>query len=214
MPAEIFFRMLQRLMPASGLPWDAWPQTPHVHAVFYAHRIDGLKPGAYVLPRSEAAGLMLREALQPDLAWAPVQGAPAGLPLYCLSEHPALAGALRTLSCHQAIGSDACFAVSLIAEFETVVGTGAWLYRALFQEAGLIGQALYLNAEADGFRGTGIGCYFDDAVHELLGLAAAHLQVLYQFTVGVPTVDARISTEPPYAHRTPLVCEHPPEARP
>lgn len=203
MPADVFFRMAQALMPATGLPWDTWPQTPRVHVVLYAHRVDGLVPGAYLLPRSEAGATLLREAVHVGQGWQTVQQAPAGLPLLCLSENPALAGALRALSCHQAIGSDACFAVSLLAEFDGPVDAGAWHYRALFQEAGLMGQVLYLQAEAEGYRGTGIGCYFDDAVHELLGLKDQRVQVLYHFTVGVPVVDTRISTEPPYAHRSP-----------
>ncbi|HET6787173.1 MAG TPA: nitroreductase family protein, partial [Aquabacterium sp.] len=144
---------------------------------------------------------LLRDALQMDRAWMPVPNAPAGLPLHCLITHPGLAGALRTLSCHQAIGHDACFAVSLLAEFDHLIEAGAWHYRELFQEAGLIGQALYLQAEAEGYRGTGIGCYFDDAVHDILGMADQRLQVLYQFTVGQALVDTRIRTEPPYAHR-------------
>jgi len=80
----------------------------------------------------------------------------------------------------------------------------SWRYRQLLQEAGLIGQALYLHAEAEGFRGTGIGCYFDDAVHELLGLAGARLQVLYHFSVGMPVADTRVEITPPYADRAPV----------
>jgi hypothetical protein len=34
----------------------------------------------------------------------------------------------------------------------------------------MIGQPLYLAAEAAGVRGTGIGCYFDDVLHRALGL--------------------------------------------
>ena len=34
----------------------------------------------------------------------------------------------------------------------------------------MIGQVLYLEAEAVGLRGTGIGCFFDDGMHSLLGL--------------------------------------------
>jgi hypothetical protein len=64
---------------------------------------------------------------------------------------------------------------------------------------------LYLEAEALGLRGTGIGCYFDDALHQLIGLApcdasVASLQSVYHFTVGLPVDDARIATEAPYAH--------------
>ena len=64
----------------------------------------------------------------------------------------------------------------------------------------MIGQVLYLEAEAAGVRGTGIGCYFDDAVHELLGITDQRFQSLYHFTVGGPLVDERIATIPPYAH--------------
>ena len=203
-PAAAFFRMAAALMPDAGLPWDAWPHVPRVHAVLYAHRIDGLTPGVYLLPRSEAGADLLAEALQTGTSWQRVAEAPAGLSLQRIAEHPALAGTLRTLSCHQAIASDACFALSLLAEFDGPLASAPWRYRQLFQEAGLIGQVLYLQAEAEGFRGTGIGCYFDDAVHELLGLAGDRLQVLYHFTVGAPLADTRIGFEAPYAGRAPV----------
>lgn len=44
-----------------------------------------------------------------------------------------------------------------------------------------------------------IDCYFDDAVHELLGLNDTALQSLYHVTVGEPLVDHRITTLPPYS---------------
>jgi hypothetical protein len=47
-------------------------------------------------------------------------------------------------------------------------------------------------------RGTGIGCFFDDAFHELLGLSGTTFQSLYHFTVGMPILDSRILTLPPY----------------
>jgi SagB-type dehydrogenase family enzyme len=201
LPLPAFMRIAQALMPRAQLPWDVWTQPVRVHPVLYAHRVDGLTPGAYVLPRSRTGEALLRQHIQAGTAWSAVADAPPGLPLWRLAEHPALAGALRTLSCHQAIASDAGFAVSLLAEFAQPLEHDAALYRAVLREAGLIGQALYLGAEAEGLRGTGIGCYFDDAVHELLGLQGSTLQVLYHFTVGVPVVDTRIATEPPYAHR-------------
>ncbi|MFW5853769.1 MAG: nitroreductase, partial [Thermodesulfobacteriota bacterium] len=55
-------------------------------------------------------------------------------------------------------------------------------------------------AEAHGVRGTGIGCFFDDPVHELLGLKDSTFQSLYHFTVGDPVEDERLSTYPPYHH--------------
>ncbi len=226
MPLAVFTRLVQALLPAAGKPWDAWPHAIRLHPVIYAHRVDGLQAGAYVLPRDAHGAALLREQLQSAQAWMPAsevlrdvatdcasEGAADGAtdrvyerassalaPLWRIAENPALAGALRTLSCHQAIASDACLAVSLVAEFGKPLQTQADAYRLLFQEAGLIGQALYLQAEAEGLRGTGIGCYFDDAVHELLGIQGQGVQVLYHFTVGVPSVDTRIATEPPYAH--------------
>ncbi len=64
-----------------------------------------------------------------------------------------------------------------------------------------MGQALYLEAEAHGLRGTGIGCYFDDSFHELLGLSGRSFQSLYHFTVGYPLSDLRLLTLPPYPER-------------
>jgi len=62
----------------------------------------------------------------------------------------------------------------------------------------MIGQVLYLEAEAAGVRATGIGCFFDDAMHELLGLKDRTLQSLYHFTTGGPVEDERLTTLPPY----------------
>ena len=42
----------------------------------------------------------------------------------------------------------------------------------------MIGQVLYLAAEASSIRGTGIGCFFDDAGHEILGFEDSRYQSL------------------------------------
>jgi nitroreductase len=90
----------------------------------------------------------------------------------------------------------------MLARFEPVLREhGAAAYRELFWEAGMIGQALYLAAEAAGVRGTGIGCYFDDVLHRALGLTGHDWQSLYHFTIGTPVEDLRLCTAPPYAHR-------------
>jgi hypothetical protein len=66
----------------------------------------------------------------------------------------------------------------------------------------MLGHCLTLEAEAAGWRGTGIGCFFDDAVHEVLGLALgetnARYQVVYHFALGIPVDDARLTTLPAY----------------
>ena len=62
----------------------------------------------------------------------------------------------------------------------------------------MIGQVLYLEAEAAGIRSTGIGCFFDDPVHDLFGFKGRTFQSLYHFTVGGAVEDARLTTLPPY----------------
>jgi hypothetical protein len=108
-------------------------------------------------------------------------------------------GIARQVSCHQEIASDGCFSLGMLTEFEEPLARfGPWFYRRLFWECGLIGQVLYLEAEAAGMRGTGIGCFFDDAVHQLLGLETKRFQSLYHFTVGYPIEDRRLLTLPAY----------------
>ena len=62
----------------------------------------------------------------------------------------------------------------------------------------MVGQVLYLEAEAAGVRSTGIGCYFDDDMHRILGLQDRAYQDLYHFTVGGPIEDTRLTTLPSY----------------
>jgi hypothetical protein len=76
-----------------------------------------------------------------------------------------------------------------------------WRYRALYWECGMLGQVLYLEAEAAGIRATGIGCYFDDEMHKLLGIGEHSWQSLYHFTMGGPVDDPRLSTLPPYEYQ-------------
>jgi SagB-type dehydrogenase family enzyme len=191
---------LLRALQAQRLPFDG--AAAQVHVLLFAHRVDGLSPGAYLLARSAAGAALLRHSLPPELMLHRVPNVPGDVPLLQLSDNPALAGTLRTLNCHQALGSDAILGFALLAEFNPLPDAHA--YRQRLQEAGLIGQVLYLEAEAQGLRGTGIGCFFDDALHQLVGLnepaGTASLQSVYHFTIGLPVSDARIATEPAYAH--------------
>ena len=88
----------------------------------------------------------------------------------------------------------------MIADFDASLDRcGPSFYRHLFWESGVVGQVLYLEAEAAGVRGTGIGCFYDDGVHDVLGLTGHAFQSLYHFTVGSPIEDTRLTTEPGYA---------------
>jgi SagB-type dehydrogenase family enzyme len=199
LPAGTFFGLLDRLLPRPGVPpWDALPWAPRVQPVFCVHRVDGLEPGLYLLERSADAHEALREALRPSFAWERPEGCPAGLPLLRLETGDARSLA-RLASCHQEIAADSAFAVAMLADLVPALHEGPWWYRRLHWEAGLLGQVLYLEAEANGVRGTGIGCFFDDVVHETLGLADDRFRDLYHFTVGGAVEDRRLATRPGYA---------------
>jgi len=194
-----FFRVLEATRPLPGrFPLNALPWEPHVHLALFVHRVVGLAPGLYCLVRNPEQEGALRAAARKDFAWEVPDGCPVDLPFYLLLAGDARAAA-RQLSCHQEIASDGCFSLGMIARFrEPLDRFGPWFYRRLFWECGAIGQVLYLEAEAAGLRGTGIGCFFDDAVHDLLGLKTTEFQSLYHFTVGQPLDDPRLVTLPAY----------------
>ncbi|MEJ2478114.1 MAG: hypothetical protein P8Y40_11570, partial [Desulfobacterales bacterium] len=104
------------------------------------------------------------------------------------------------ISCHQEIAGFSAFSLGMIARFGETLRSTPYRYRHLFWETGMVGQVLYLEAEAQGVRGTGIGCFFDDPVHSLAGLADTTWQSLYHFTVGRSVEDPRLTTLPPYHH--------------
>ncbi|HUW37847.1 MAG TPA: SagB/ThcOx family dehydrogenase [Rhodocyclaceae bacterium] len=194
------YRILDALLSRAGqAPWSLLSDAPSVHPVLFVHRVDGLEPGIYCLPRAAAALGELRAAMRPDWLWARVPGCPEHLPLYLLAPMEVTRFA-ATVSCHQEIAADSAFALAMLARFDDIGPTQPWRYRQRFWEAGVLGQALYLEAEAAGVQGTGIGCYFDDAVHRALGLDSARFQDIYHFTVGKAVVDARLRHEPAYAH--------------
>jgi hypothetical protein len=198
---DTFYAMLDRLLPRPGVPpWDVLPWPPHIHLGVFVHRVRGLTPGLYFFERDEAVHDRLRPALRETFLWTRPEGCPDHLRLFCLSRAD-LRGTSRRVSCQQDIASDGAFSLGMIADFgDTVRANGAWWYRRLFWEAGVLGQVLYLEAEAAGVRGTGIGCYFDDAFHDLLGLKTDRFQDLYHFTLGGPVEDTRLQSHPPYAH--------------
>ena len=203
-----FFTMVLRTMPQSQLPiserpmpWDVLPWSPTVHLALFVHRIAGLPSGMYWLNRNpqERQVTDFQSDMHHQFMWSIPDHCPPQLPLYLLEEGDARNLAMQ-LSCGQEIASDSAFALGMIAEFdESLDRYGPWFYKRLFWETGLIGQILYLEAEAAGVRATGIGCFFDDPVHRVLGFyPSTRWQSLYHFTIGGPTDDGRLTTLPPY----------------
>ncbi len=209
MPAAAFFAMLARVMPLAQepvlqrpMPWDCLPWDPTIHLLFFVHRVEGISSGLYCLVRDQTKTDWLRQVLQDSFTWTTPQGCPDALPLFLLQEGDARRLAAQ-VSCGQEIAGDSVYSLGMVAEFDSSLRRhGPWFYRRLFWEAGLIGQILYLEAEVAGLRATGIGCYFDDPVHQTFGIKDQALQSLYHFTVGGPVDDSRLTTLPPYGPST------------
>jgi hypothetical protein len=207
-PAARFYRMLERVMPRVELevarrpmPWDAIPWDPAIHFGLFVHRVQGIDPGLYAMARDPGKVQMLRQSMHARFAWEAPPGCPGSLPLYLLERGDARPLATQ-LSCRQDIAGDGAFSLGMIAEYQArLLAHGPSFYRRLFWEAGAIGQVLYLEAEAAGVRSTGIGCFFDDPVHQAFGIEDLAFQSLYHFTVGGYVDDPRLTTLPPYGRR-------------
>ena len=199
-----FLLMLERTLPAyTTRPFSALAFDPQVALLLFVHRVDDCEPGLYLLGR--AAGHLddLHAASTTANDWSRPAWAPAHLDLVHLADGDARQTA-KTICCHQDIAADGAFAVAMLARFQPVLSAGGpGMYRRLFWECGAIGQVLYLEAEAASppdrlMRATGIGCFFDDEVHALLGFTDQRWQSLYHFTVGGPVGDTRLVTAPAY----------------
>ena len=205
---EAFLGMLSRLQPGAP-PWDAIDWPPQVHLAVFVHRVEGLTPGVYAWLRDPSVRSEWQAAMRPEFLWQNVPNPTsrsalrgAGDPndsLFLLLPFDMTFPANR-VSCDQDIAADGYFSLGMIARVEPALRErGEWFYRRLFWECGLIGQVLYLEAEAAGGRATGIGCYYDDPVHEMLGLKGEAWQSLYHFSMGLPVDDPRIASERGYA---------------
>ena len=195
MDKEIFFTMLDKTIAREGsAPFDMGLTSQRINLLLFVHTVNGLESGLYMFMRNEQLLAELKLSMDDTFVWERVSEA---VPLYLLKVGDCRQVATR-MSCTQDIAGDSVFSLGMIAPFEQEISKSNHNYRNLFWEAGQIGQVLYMEAEAHGFRGTGIGCYFDDPIHGLMGLKDMKFQSMYHFTIGVPMTDDRISTNPPY----------------
>lgn len=203
LPADALTALLAALLPSQAALWRTLQIPPAIDLVLFVHRVAELKTGLYVLPRRGGASAGLLELLSRRYSPEPVVLGQSALPLLrlCESEPKQLMRVTRALHCHQDIAANSCLALAMVAEFAPRVQHAPSSYRDLLREAGLIGQLAYVHAEAHGLRGTGIGCFFDDEVHALLGLSDTRYQSLYHFTIGHAIDDLRIETAPAYPGR-------------
>ncbi len=140
------------------------PQDGLVTLYAYVHRVGELNPGVY--------------KVQPSFQ------------LVKSGDQRVIAAAL---SLGQDLAGNACVAFSMIADLERCARLyGNRGYRYAHFEAGVIGQRLYLASEALGLRSTGIGAFYDDHVHNYLGIQPEEGQVVYHFATGFPVADDRL----------------------
>lgn len=192
-----FLAILDKTLPREQHPpFDAIRTSPATHLLLFVHNVVGIDPGLYFLCRADNDMADFRQAVQTEFLWQEVE---PGFPLFLLKS-----GNFRQtaalISCHQDIAGYSAFSLGMVVRFTESIRNAPWQYRRLFWETGMIGQVLYLEAEAHGVRGTGIGCFFDDAVHDLMGLTDLSFQSLYHFTIGKSVEDPRLTTFPPYEH--------------
>ena len=166
---------------------------PSVHLILFIHDVSELPQGVYIFVRNERTCQELQKSLSSEFLW---EEKLPNLYLLRLGDMRAIA---KAVSCSQDIASQGAFSLGMLAPFsQELLACGAHRYRELYWECGAIGQQLYLEATSLGLSGTGIGCFLDDVMHDLLGLKSNTYQVLYHFTVGRGLRDTRILTKKPY----------------
>lgn len=197
MSREHFMACLSATLPrANCAPFDVELIEPSVHLFIFVHNVTDIVPGLYVLVRNTNHDQELRTHIHPHFVWKIVQDS---FPLYLLQPGNFRKDAM-TISCQQNIAGASAFSLGMVARFREIIETAPYIYPQLFWETGMIGQVLYLQAEAYGLRATGIGCFFDDALHQICGFQDNTFQSLYHFTIGYPIEDPRLSTLLPYHH--------------
>ncbi|MCV6596649.1 MAG: SagB/ThcOx family dehydrogenase [Mangrovicoccus sp.] len=196
-----FTALMAAAMPGAASPQALLPQGSKTHLICFVHKVEGLEQGLYLLPRADADLEALRTALDPGFTWRELALPGGQLRLYQLAGGN-FRPVIRKFSCHQAIAGECGVSIAMLGAFDAPIAQAPWSYRALHWEAGLIGQSLYLCAQQAGLAGSGIGCFFDDEMHALLGLSSRRFQVLYHFALGYPREDG-ITTEPAYGRPEP-----------
>jgi len=195
-PKNQFYQILQRVsLPFQGIPWSS-----KVHLCLFVHRVEEIPQGLYMFIREKDMLEVFKKCMHQDFLWKKPPGCPEMLMLYCLKEGDFINDS-KSVSCTQDIAGDGVFSLGMIAQFdESLNNNGAWFYKRLFWETGMIGQLLYLEAEAIDISSTGIGCFFDDPVHETFGFSDTKFQSLYHFTIGEAVIDDRLTTLPAHAN--------------
>ncbi len=181
------------------------PAAHNIHAVIAVHKVAGVTPGFYLLNRNGTNGAKkslsaLKESLGRWSDWVEIPHPQNTYSLHRITTAN-VQRAVGTLDCNQRIATDGAVEIGFLAEFDDALEKyGSAAYRHLHWQAGLLGHRLYLQSTALDFGGTGIGCFFDDAWHELLGIKDTQFQFVYHFAIGQPLHDSRLIGLSGYFH--------------
>jgi SagB-type dehydrogenase family enzyme len=187
-PREQFYTIL------NSISNNNRPQNNLAHLVIFVHRVKELESGLYLLLRNENDKESLKTETKSTFLWSET----SFKNLYLLEKNDYKISS-KALSCTQDIASDGAFSLGMLCNFsKTLHDDGTHKYKEIYWECGAIGQQLYLEATSLGLSGTGIGCFLDDTVHDILGLKNNLFQSMYHFTLGKGYVDSRIQTRPAY----------------
>ena len=192
-----FCRILNGLSPEASFAPTFLLDPVTIDLVLYVHRVEGVAPGAYLFPRVTDPTISLYSWLRARTELRRVSALEDSLELVELATVAPLelARVSRAVQCHQDIAASSCFALGMFTHFENAISSGPAGYRRVHQEAGGIGHELYLQAEVEGVRGTGIGCFFDDSVRTSVALHESPFTPVYHFTIGKPIIDGRLETQ-------------------
>ena len=169
---KILFDMLDKTLPRNLPPFNTNTHFNNIDIIFFVNRVNGLESGIYYYSRNN---LLKHNFTQIEDR------------VYLIEKGDfSIAG--KFINCNQDLGSLSSVSFSFVADFEKI--TQNHHYKLTLQEAGMVGHILYLEAEAKGIRGCGIGCFFDELINE--EILNSKLQAVYNFTLGVPLVDERI----------------------
>ena len=164
--------MLDKTLPRNLPPFNINAHFNNIDIILFINRVNGLESGIYYYSRNN---LLHHNFIQIEDR------------LY-LIEKGDFSKASKFINCTQDLGEFSSVSFSFVADFKKI--TKNYHYKLTLQEAGMIGHILYLEAEAKGIRGCGIGCFFDDLIND--EILNGKLQAVYNFTIGVPLIDERI----------------------
>jgi len=167
-----------------------------VNLVLFVHSVENLPSGLYILLGNKDSKEELQSITKSTFLWEKVVSFVDDLYLLQGGDFKLTA---KTISCSQDIAAHGAFSLGMLVEFDKqLVQYGAHRYKELYWNCGAIGQQLYLEATSLKLSATGIGCFLDDIMHDVLGLENSKFQSLYHFTIGRGLVDSRLTNEEPY----------------